>query len=223
MTGETFDQFVTALKQLANSCEFKERDTMILDRIVIGIIDTKMQEKLLQEPKLSLDQAISICRAMESSSVQQKEITREVKTNLVTVDAINNPRYRQQQFKQYQRSADQTGAKTKKCFCRYQSPVPESGIGKVSKTYKITLRDDSIPRIAATRKIPVSLKSKVKEKLDKMVEERIIVPVTEPTDWVHPIVIAPKSNGDIRVCMDPRLLSHQNRMEIYEYAWTPVH
>ncbi|KAK9753649.1 hypothetical protein QE152_g1826 [Popillia japonica] len=54
---------------------------------------------------------------MESSSVQQEEITRELKTNLVTVNTINNPRYRQQfKYSELKPSADQAGAKTKKMF-----------------------------------------------------------------------------------------------------------
>jgi len=61
--------------------------------------------------------------------------------------------------------------------------------------------------VSTARKIPVALKSKVKEKLDNMVKDNINTPVTEPTDWVHPIVIPPKSNGDIRICMDPRPLN----------------
>lgn len=114
LAGESFDQFVTALKQLANSCEFKERDTMILDRIVLGIRDSKMQEKLLQEPNLTLEHAITVCRAMETSSVQQKEIARDTKNgDCVTVDAINRFR-RKQAFTNYRDgSEDKYNAKNK--------------------------------------------------------------------------------------------------------------
>ncbi|XP_023310292.1 uncharacterized protein K02A2.6-like [Anoplophora glabripennis] len=90
------------------------------------------------------------------------------------------------------------------------------GIGKVNKTYKITLRQDAVPHISAARKIPLALKDQVKKKLDEMVSEKIIVPVTEPTDWVHPLVIAPKSNGDIRLCMDPRSLNVYIKRENFQ-------
>lgn len=73
------------------------------------------------------------------------------------------------------------------------------GIGKVNHTYSITLTKNAVPKICAARKIPIALKDKVKQKIDLLVSEKILIPVTEPTDWVHPIVIAPKSNGDIRV------------------------
>ena len=43
---------------------------------------------------------------------------------------------------------------------------------------------------------------KVKEQLDGMVNDGIIESVTEPSEWCSPMVIAPKSNGDIRLCVD---------------------
>lgn len=66
LPSETFDQFLTVLKQLANTCEFKERDVLLLDRIVLGIGDDRVQEKLLQETNLTLEKAVTMCRAMES-------------------------------------------------------------------------------------------------------------------------------------------------------------
>ncbi|XP_072376111.1 uncharacterized protein [Diabrotica undecimpunctata] len=77
LQNESIDQFVTALKQLASTCEFKEKDTLILDRIVLGTHDLRIQEKLLQCADLKLAQAIDICRAMENSAVTQREISKE--------------------------------------------------------------------------------------------------------------------------------------------------
>lgn len=38
LSDETFDQFLGALRQLlVSTCEFKEKDVLILDRIVLGI------------------------------------------------------------------------------------------------------------------------------------------------------------------------------------------
>lgn len=35
---------------------------------------------------------------------------------------------------------------------------------------------------------------------------RVIEKVTEPTEWVNSLVIVEKSNGNVRVCLDPRNL-----------------
>jgi hypothetical protein len=43
---------------------------------------------------------------------------------------------------------------------------------------------------------------KLKTDLDSLGEQQIIRKVTEPTAWVHSIVIAPKMDGVIRVCVD---------------------
>ena len=66
------------MKQLANTCEFKESDVLILDRIVLGVRDARIQEKLLQFSTLELNQALDICRSMESSVFTQREIAKEV-------------------------------------------------------------------------------------------------------------------------------------------------
>lgn len=55
-----------------------------------------------------------------------------------------------------------------------------SGIGKVHKECKITLQEDSEHIIMAARTIPIVSKNKVNEKLDNMVAENIIIPVSEP-------------------------------------------
>lgn len=90
-----------------------------------------------------------------------------------------------------------------------------SGHGQIKKQYKITLKDNAIPKTCAARKIPLALRDKVKRKLDALVDDGIIEPITEPTDWVHPIVVVPKPNGDIRICMDPRSLNINIKRELY--------
>ncbi|XP_074028318.1 uncharacterized protein [Leptinotarsa decemlineata] len=84
--GESVDQFVTALRQLSSSCEFKEKDVLIRDRIVLGIRDPRIQEKLLQTADLQLSDAIATCRAMETSVATQKEISE----SSVSVGAIKH-------------------------------------------------------------------------------------------------------------------------------------
>ncbi|GFR83718.1 hypothetical protein ElyMa_005982200 [Elysia marginata] len=58
--GETIDNYVTDLRQIAKLCNFKEEDRMIRDRIVIGIINDKTREKLLEEKDLDLQKCLNI-------------------------------------------------------------------------------------------------------------------------------------------------------------------
>ena len=53
-TSETIDQYVTTLKRLSDTCEFGTlRDTLIKDRIVLGVKNQKIRERLLREPDLT--------------------------------------------------------------------------------------------------------------------------------------------------------------------------
>ncbi|KAL4718171.1 hypothetical protein ACJJTC_003386 [Scirpophaga incertulas] len=57
--GETFDAFYTAIRKLAEYCNFDtQKDRMLRDRIVIGVSDHRMQQKLLEVKDLSLDKAV---------------------------------------------------------------------------------------------------------------------------------------------------------------------
>ena len=74
--GETIDQFITELKTRARSCEFGDQhDSMIRDRIVFGVRDSRLNERLLRESsELTLEKAASICRVGEARSSQVKEL-----------------------------------------------------------------------------------------------------------------------------------------------------
>lgn len=89
------------------------------------------------------------------------------------------------------------------------------GMGKLEKEYDIKLKHDAKPVIVPARKIPLSLKSKVKEELERMIKHGIIVKEENPTDWVHPMVLVNKPNGKLRVCLDPRTLNKYIKREHY--------
>ena len=81
------------------------------------------------------------------------------------------------------------------------------GIGCLPVTYKIKLRDNAVPVIHAARKVPVSLREKLKKELDRLLKLEIIKKIEEPTEWVNSLVIVEKSNGDLRLCLDPKDLN----------------
>ncbi|XP_049875309.1 uncharacterized protein K02A2.6-like [Pectinophora gossypiella] len=73
--GETFDDYVTELRKLAKECEFGTlNDRMIRDRIVTGIGDSRLQDRLLRESDLTLTKAINICKAAELATERIREI-----------------------------------------------------------------------------------------------------------------------------------------------------
>ena len=55
---------MTALPQIADKCIFDvfSLDDIVRDRIIFGIAENKVRERLLHEPKLSLTKTLDICR-----------------------------------------------------------------------------------------------------------------------------------------------------------------
>ena len=75
--GETFDDFLVSLRELAKTCKFCSDECTrknIRDQIIEGIADGDTVEDLLKEKDLSLDTAISKCRAQEAAKKQRAEI-----------------------------------------------------------------------------------------------------------------------------------------------------
>ncbi|XP_059052349.1 uncharacterized protein K02A2.6-like [Achroia grisella] len=73
--GESIDDYVTALKLLSQRCEFEQlEDSLLRDRIVCGIIDIPVRDRLLRTDDLTLEKAIKICQANEMSNDGEKQI-----------------------------------------------------------------------------------------------------------------------------------------------------
>ena len=58
-SDETVDSFITALYRLVETCNYGElTDEMIRDRIVMGIHDNLVAERLQLDPELTMEKAI---------------------------------------------------------------------------------------------------------------------------------------------------------------------
>lgn len=63
------------------------------------------------------------------------------------------------------------------------------------------------PVVCAAGRLPFSLEKRVYKKLDQMVEDEVLPPVTEPTEWVSRMLVEGKPDGDVRICLDPSELN----------------
>jgi hypothetical protein len=63
------------------------------------------------------------------------------------------------------------------------------------------------------KKQPDSLRDKVKREIEQMEKLNIIRRVDEPTEWINSMVVVPKPNGEVRICLDPRDLNFAVKRE----------
>lgn len=73
--SESVEEFSTALHTLADTCNFGElREELIRDRLVVGLQDKKVSEKLQLDSSLDLMKALMVARQHETVRQQQKEL-----------------------------------------------------------------------------------------------------------------------------------------------------
>lgn len=94
--GESVATFVAELRALAEFCNYgSSLDKMIRDRVVCGIMNGKIQAKLLAEnpETLSLKRAVEIAQSLETASKNAKELAQQEGTaSPETVHQVTPPR-----------------------------------------------------------------------------------------------------------------------------------
>lgn len=82
--SETGENFVLAIKLLAESCEFgTHRDDAIRDQLVFGVYDRELQKRLLNEENLTARNAERLIKNSEITVSQARAINSEVSVNSV--------------------------------------------------------------------------------------------------------------------------------------------
>ena len=94
---------------------------------------------------------------------------------------------------------------TKENILREYKDVFE-GLGHIGDSNTFVVDRKHTPVQHAPRRIAVTLKKEVKEKIEELEKKGIIQKVTEPTEWISSVVVVAKP-GKIRICLDPRDLN----------------
>ena len=72
------DTFITSLYKLAEHCGYKDlHDEMVRDRIVMGIRNAALSEKMQLDDKVTLEKAITLVRQSEAVKEQQPTDVRQ--------------------------------------------------------------------------------------------------------------------------------------------------
>jgi NTP pyrophosphatase (non-canonical NTP hydrolase) len=81
LQGETAEQYIMALYKLAEDCNYGElKSEVIRDRLVVGIHDANLSERLQLDPNLTLETAKKAIRQREAVKEQQKELSTSTAT-----------------------------------------------------------------------------------------------------------------------------------------------
>lgn len=90
LQGESVEHFITTLYTLAEGCNYGDlKDEMIRDRIVVGIRDKALSERMQLDPKLTVDTAKQLARQREAVHEQQAFLRTPPKQELA-VEAVGS-------------------------------------------------------------------------------------------------------------------------------------
>ncbi len=96
---------------------------------------------------------------------------------------------------------------TKEQFIQKYPKVFSPGVGRLEGEYHIRVDTQFDPVQHAPRRVPVALRERLQDTLEDLVQQDILAPVTEPTPWISSMVVAPKKDGKLRICLDPKDLN----------------
>ena len=94
--------------------------------------------------------------------------------------------------------------------------VFDKSLGTLPGKVHFQVDPDSKPVVLPAWKIPVSVREKFKEELQRLESIKVIAPVDQLTEWISQIVVAVKKSGELRVCIDPKPLNAALKREHYQ-------
>ncbi|UYV66874.1 K02A2.6-like [Cordylochernes scorpioides] len=116
---EPVDEFITSLYKLADSCEFEGlHEQLIRDRIVVGVRDKALSERMQLDSELTLEKAVKMVRQQEAVRQQQVDLQRPSTSQKVNQVKFNSkkqsPKQQQQPSRKKEKSA-RTRSRCPKC------------------------------------------------------------------------------------------------------------
>ena len=140
----------------------------------------------------------------KSSSSEVIYVVRGLESNLLGLSAIQNLRLI--------KCVDSVGImdNVKQRFAKVFE-----GLGTLGEEYKIQLKENATPYSLCTpRNVPLPLREKVKEELERMESMGVISKINQPTPWCAGMVV-PKKSGVVRICVDLKPLNESVLREVH--------
>ena len=132
--GESVDTFIQDLYRLADNCDYGTlKDDLIRDRIVVGVVNDSLSDRLQSKASLTLAQAVQLSRQAESRA-QNRDLVRG-NNNQAQVEFVNPGKTgnRKQPSKETQRPAPSCGWCGRERHYRQVCPAKDATCNKFSK------------------------------------------------------------------------------------------
>ena len=116
--SESFGVYLTELRNMMKTCNFCGclTDSLLRDRIVLGIRDDQTRKRLLQERNLDIKKCIDICKSGEAASTHFGAMSKPAEIHKVSK---TKPRPKEQPLPKDQHPHFASGAKCKFCHKRH--------------------------------------------------------------------------------------------------------
>ncbi|UYV61508.1 hypothetical protein LAZ67_1005103 [Cordylochernes scorpioides] len=113
---EPVDEFITSLYKLADSCEFEGlHEQLIRDRIVVGVRDKALSERMQLDSELTLEKAVKMVRQQEAVRQQQVDLQRPSTSQKVSQVKFNSKKQSPKQQQQPSRKKDKSAKTRSRC------------------------------------------------------------------------------------------------------------
>ena len=146
----------------------------------------------------------------ERSTTHQVFVVNKLKNNLLGLPAITSLKLAAR--------IEQTSSCNITSSERIKDKFPKvfQGLGNLGGEYTIKLGPDAKPySLFIPRHVPLPLRPKVEEELNRMEKEGVISKVSEPTQWCAGMVVVPKKSGSVRICVDLKPLNTSVLREVH--------
>ena len=145
-------------------------------------------------------------RGKDRSHVETLFVVRGLKNNLLGLPALTALQLVQRMDTTYTSLAD----------VKEEFPKVFEGLGDFGEPYSIALKEDAKPYALFTpRNVPIPLRGKVLDELNRMESLGVVSKVNEPTSWCAGLVVVPKKSGEVRLCVDLKALNESVMRETH--------
>lgn len=89
--GESVDKYITELRYLVASCDFKElEEKMLRTQLILGLRDLDLQSRLLRED-LPLKKVLTYCQAVEEADKNVKILEKAIEVTTISHKTYDKP------------------------------------------------------------------------------------------------------------------------------------